>query len=78
MSEFNTCKISREDLGEFVGQVIDIFEDFLEARGIDFPNDEKNEDGEDNIAIIYGSDYDELATVIEATVVSWKLAEGLE
>ena len=78
MNEFNTRKITREDLGEFVGQMIDIFEDFLEARGIDLANDEKNEGGEDSIAIIYGSDYDELAVAIEATLASWGLAEGLE
>lgn len=40
---------------ESVAYIIDFFEDFLEKKGIDIPNDEK-EDNDD--AIIYGEDYD--------------------
>ena len=34
--------IQNEDAIEFIGQIIDIFEDFLEAKKIDIPNQEKN------------------------------------
>ena len=75
MEEFNTRKITTEDLGEFMGQIIDIFEDFLEAHGINIPNEEKDDDGEETTAIIYGSDYGELQTAIEDTLSRWELSE---
>ena len=55
---------------ELVGQVIDIFEDFLENKGVNIDNPEKSEAvavatqggiDESECAILYGSDYDELA-----------------
>lgn len=65
--------IKREELAEFVGQVIDIFEDFLEDRNIVLENDEK--EGEETEANIYGSDYGELQTSIEDTLYNWNLVE---
>jgi hypothetical protein len=49
--------------------IIDIFEDFLDAKGVTIDNDEK-EDADDP-AIIYGSDFDEIAEKIEYAVNSW-------
>lgn len=49
--------------------IIDIFEDFLDAKGVTINNDEK-EDADDP-AIIYGSDFDEIAEKIEYAVNSW-------
>ncbi len=71
-------EVTREDTPELVGQIIDIFEDFLEEKGIDIPNPEKKEavdDGEhpESICIIYGSDYGDLQDCIEATLRSWSL-----
>ena len=82
-SKYNTNKISKDDLPEFTGQIIDIFEDFLDDRNIVLDNPEKEEaikDGEDpdEIANIYGSDYGELQTAIESTMINWKLAEAYE
>lgn len=54
---------------EFIGQIIDIFEDFLEEKGIEIQNDEK-EDSE-NPAIIYGTDYGDLSDNIENMMISW-------
>lgn len=54
---------------EFIGQIIDIFEDFLEEKGIEIQNDEK-EDSE-NPAIIYGTDYGDLSDNIENMMMSW-------
>ena len=56
---------------EFIGQIIDIFEDFLEEKGIDIPNDEKEE--EEYSAIIYGTDYGILQTNLEDMMEQWKV-----
>lgn len=72
--------IKKDDLAEFVGQMIDAFEDLLAEKGITLDNPEIQEaidDGADpdELAIIYGSDYDYLQNRIEETVFNWKLAE---
>ena len=70
--------IRADDKAEFIGQVIDLFEDFLEERGISLKNEEKGElssAGEDSEqeAIIYGTDYDQLQVRIELLLESWGL-----
>lgn len=62
---------THEDMIEIVGSIIDVFEDFLESRGItlkDIPSKERLEyaDGDlTGLAIIFGSDYDRLEDDIE-------------
>ncbi len=73
-------KVKSENLPELVGQLIDIFEDFLAEKGVEIENPEKAEvvaDGEDpeSICILYGTDYGVLQSAIEETLVNWKLAE---
>ena len=71
-----TIKIDKRDTGtfnEFVGQVIDIFEDFLEEKGVVLNNSECDQD--ENAAIIYGSDYGELYQQIEELLVNWSEEE---
>ena len=66
----------KSDREELIGQMIDIFEDFLTDKKINIPNEERdfNEDLEaENSTNIYGSDYDKLAEQIEATLVTWKM-----
>lgn len=80
MPKFNTNKVTNDDLPELVGQLIDIFEDFLAEKGIEIENPEKAEavaDGEDpeSICILYGTDYGDLQSSIEETLINWKLAE---
>lgn len=72
----NTDKIKSSEVPELVGQIIDIFEDFLAAKEVNIYNPEKvfaTEDGVDvsEIAILYGSDYAELETYIKSTLASW-------
>ena len=62
--------VSDGDRPEFIGQIIDIFEDFLESKGIDIENPEKAEDP-DSEAIIYGTDYCELESRLEKTLINW-------
>ena len=57
---------------ELLGQLIDVFEDFLEEKRIDILNPEKEEDDSDNLAILYGSDYDVLSDQIESILRLWK------
>ena len=53
------------DTTELVGQVIDIFEDFLQKKDeIKIPDDD---------AIIKDKDYDELASSIILTFINWGL-----
>lgn len=66
--------IKKEDQNELVGQIIDIFEDFLEDHNIDFPNGERNDDT-DNPAIIYGSDYGQLQEELLELLKAWEIIE---
>ena len=65
-------RIGQNDKAEFLGQIIDIFEDFLEERGIELPNVERDQDP-DNAAIIYGTDYGHLRDQLEGMMVGWDL-----
>lgn len=57
----------------FVSEIIETFEDFLEKRGIDIPNNEKDEDPD--ASLIYGTDYGELQTDIETIINYWHAPE---
>jgi hypothetical protein len=61
--------MNRELNLEFIGQIIDIFEDFLEERGVTLPNDEREQD--EDAAIIYGTDYSQLQTELIDTMRNW-------
>lgn len=66
---------------ELIGNIIDIFEDFLDDKGIIIPNPEKDEDPEldmESPANIYGEDYDSLSTSLENLLRSWSIAEPSE
>lgn len=55
--------LSQGDRCELFGLLVDVVEDWLEEKGITkemIPNDER-EDDDEYAAIIYGSDYDDLA-----------------
>lgn len=74
-----TVKIDKNDIetfNEFVGQIIDIFEDFLEDHNVTLDNPEKEQDPD--AAIIYGSDYDDLYGEIEGLLVNWSEAAEAE
>lgn len=58
-SELGKSPVSSDaDISEFLGCIIDIFDDFLEEKNISIENPEKRINGDtDGQAIIYGSDY---------------------
>ena len=61
--------ISNEDTSEFLGRIIDIFEDFLEEKGINIDNPEKEDN--DHAAIIYGSYYGILQDQLKDLMKAW-------
>lgn len=54
---------------EFIGNIIDIFDDFLEEKGIQIPNPEKEES--DSPAVFYGSDYGAVQNELESLIHAW-------
>lgn len=60
--------IKQENKTEFLGQWIDVVEDWLEEKEIDVPNEEKDEL---DAAIIYGSDYDKLQSGFNSIMASY-------
>ena len=48
-------RITQEEEAELVGQIVDVFEDFLESKGVNVENEER--DGEESPAIIFGTDH---------------------
>ena len=68
--------ITPENRPEFIGQIIDIFEDFLTEKGVTLNNPEIQEaidEGEDpkDLAIISGSDYSSLQDSLTAMLTEW-------
>lgn len=77
MNGRKAAPVSSDEKAEFIGQLIDIFEDFLEEKGIDLPNEERDErDDPESAAIIYGTDYGILQSEIEETLKGWGVIEG--
>lgn len=73
-----STKLSADDKAEFYGQLIDVVEDFLDAREItrdDLKNPDRDDiEDQENIedaAIIYGEDYDELREGFSAVIENW-------
>jgi len=64
--------VAEDDRVELIGQFIDVFEDFLDEKGIVIPNEDKEQSG-DGAANIYGDDYDQLQAEIEDTLISWHI-----
>lgn len=68
--------IHSEDRAEFIGQIIDVFEDFLDEKEIFVPNSEREEDKDfENRAIIYGTDYSNIQDKLESLMRGWDLIE---
>ena len=62
--------VDPNDRMEFVGQIVDLFEDFLDEKGIVIPNEDKEQSG-DGAANIYGDDYDRIQGGIEEIMINW-------
>lgn len=67
--------VKKEEKLEFLGQLIDVFEDFLDEKGIMISNPEKNEDP-DNLANLYGTDYGNIQSALEKTLMNWGILKS--
>lgn len=70
--------IKSEDTPELIGQIIDIFEDFLSEHNVTLDNPEIAEAiaqgaSPEETAVIYDSDYDQLQEALETTLRNWSL-----
>ena len=65
--------INKNNKEEFIGQIIDLFEDFLDEKNVKISNPEAVEDGEENAVIIYGGDYDALHDQIQDALENWNI-----
>ena len=64
--------IKKEDKSEFIGQILDLFEDFLDEYGIKVPQKEGAESCDpDTPANLCGKAYDNLAEQLETFFRSW-------
>lgn len=73
-------KLNLDTQQEFIGEIIEHFENFLDMKGIELDNPEKQEaidtgEEEDSIANIYGTDYGWLQSDIEGSLKNWGLIE---
>jgi hypothetical protein len=55
--------LDNDNLAEFKGQIVDIFEDYLTEKNTNIENPDKEDD--DGAAIIYGEDYDVIGDEVE-------------
>lgn len=70
--------IGQNDKTELIGGIIDIFEDFLDKKGVTLEPPKKSyeiELDDSTNANIYGSDYDSISDSLEALLRSWKVIE---
>ena len=81
MPQPRTTPVVLEEEAEFIGQIIDTFEDFLDEKGIVIPNEDRDSDEEldpENSANIYGEDYDYLSQELRKILTNWKIIQNEE
>ena len=64
------------NVNEFARDIIELFEDFLEEKGIVIENEEKLED--DDASNIYGTDYGYLQSGIEEILTWYEIVDSEE
>ena len=70
--------IGQNDKTELIGGIIDIFEDFLDKKGVTLEPPKKSYEMElddSTNANIYGSDYDSISDSLESLLRGWKVIE---
>lgn len=79
----STAVVKPEDRCEFIGQLVDCVEDFLDSKGVSFPETAdlmreagcSEEEITDNDVVLYGENYDRLAEPFEAVCRGWGIIE---
>jgi len=68
------CKHPSDERLEIIAPIIEIFEDFLDDKGIVIENDEKEQS--ESPSNIYGTDWGNLCDRIEAYLINLGVLEG--
>lgn len=63
--------LTQADKAELFGQMIDVFEDFLDGKHVWFKNNER--EGTEDAAIIFGTNYDAIVQKLESILEAWNL-----
>ena len=75
--------VKTEDKSEFIGQILDVFEDFLMEKGISFPEtpelmreagyseEEIEQNASENEVVLFGDNYSGLYDKLEQIFTSW-------
>lgn len=66
------------ELAELKGSVVDIFEDFCDEKGIMIANEDRDAEDDENAAIIYGFDYDNITEPVENLIYARKDGDTAE
>lgn len=66
--------VNVNDKAEFLGQIIDVFEDFLtEKDAVPFNNEQQEDNGPDNLVYFYGNDYDTIEDKLSEIMRRWNV-----
>ena len=63
--------MTNSDKLEFIGQIIDIFEDFLDEKGVKIDNPDRDRDAIGDDACSNTNIYGDLSDRIESTMTNW-------
>ena len=66
-------KITEDDITELTGQIIDIFQDFIDKKGIEDCILQYSDTID--VPIIEGNNYDELSSKIKETFKNWGISK---
>lgn len=66
--------IDQNDKAEFIGRIIDVFDDFLDEKDVTLEAPEESDEMELG-GNIYGSDYDSISNSLESLLRGWKVIE---
>lgn len=72
-------KLNESTVAEFKGQLVDILEDYLSEHGVtieNLPNEDRDEYEADDVAIIFGEDYDVIADGVQYELDTNNLMSG--
>lgn len=77
--------VKANDRVEFIGQIMDIIEIFLDEKGVSFPETPQlmrdagcsEEENADNPVILYGDNYSEISDQIEEVCIRWGVLENV-
>lgn len=52
-------------------EIVEIFENYLQNKGVSIPNEDRDKYGDEHSCILYGMDYADLVDNVEDTLQKW-------